>query len=379
METADIDLEDKCTYFPAVRKLEYLASITVALDIWNYYYSHYHTDSRYKELKKVNEIVNDMKMPNCIKKKIIKLCRTIDEELDSYYERHPDIMMLCDAYENGINNFFLYGAVWNQSGRIDRKKTAEKFLQYPERLNYNNVVFRVITKYCLENYLRDFPIHSLSKEFYRNLRKYRWDYQVVADYWKIKLEFLDNADSSEYDHRSILHSQQRKVFETLRDAYWTIREWSVYEYFWDFFDEDDQVILTKKLIEYRREEWQMVLFSKMSRYQLRRLYLEEPVNIIKNYFYLKELELAKVTWERVKSTIKAEEFQLLIKEILDLVQYYEDNRIQCLIDLWSSAPENLIDYVINVKNCEITEMFFTIQPKYRVFQNNLSHLFFLLL
>ncbi|XP_065222196.1 uncharacterized protein LOC135846827 isoform X2 [Planococcus citri] len=361
METTGIDLEDKYTYVPPFPKLEDLAILAVSLDLWNYYYSHYHADSSNNELKKVNEIVNDMKMPNCIKEKIIDLCETIDDQLDSYHDHDPDIMKLCNAYENR-KHFFLYVPVWDTNGHINDMKTAEKVLQYPERLNDNDAMFRVIAKYCLEKYINNFSLSLLSKNWDTGYYKH----ETITLYWWRKLHTEDKiASGRSTGWEDIFRHEQRRLLQSLKQA--QIEGWHVYEYFWDFLDEDDHLSMAKNLIQSTYRHYQMSLFSKLSRHQLTCLYSEEPVAIIANFFQLDEFKLAKVAWDRVKSTIQGEEFQKLIEKILDWEMYDKnnDNDVQCLVDvIWNSAPDNLIDYVINVNDCEITEIFFSRKPKY---------------
>ncbi|XP_065225135.1 uncharacterized protein LOC135848953 [Planococcus citri] len=338
METADIDLEDKYTYLPPFPKLEDLAILTVSLDLWNYYYSHYHTDSCDDELDEVNEIINDMNMPNCIKEKIIELCETIDDELGFYHIVDEDIMRMCNSLRNK-KHFFLYGAVWDTNGHIDHKKTAEKVLKCPERLNDNDLMFRIMAKYCLENCIKEFPLSSLSKQ----CRIRCGEGGGIINYW---IEFKRN-ESKASDAYVILNS-------LIGDTHLS---WSmyVYEYFWYFLDENQQVTVIKDLIEHVRSDKMFFLFSKLNMHQLRRLYLEEPAAIIIN-FYSDDIELINAAWARVRSTINEEQFEHLINEILYLEIYRRnDSNMQCLIDLWNSAPDNLINYLINVKNCAIID------------------------
>ncbi|XP_065222195.1 uncharacterized protein LOC135846827 isoform X1 [Planococcus citri] len=363
METTGIDLEDKYTYVPPFPKLEDLAILTVSLDLWNYYYSHYHTDScdEDDELDEVNELINDMKMPNCIKEKIIKLCETIDDQLDSYHYHDPDIVKLCNAYKNR-KHFFLYGPVWNTNGHINGKKTAEKVLQYRERLNDNDAMFRVIAKYCLEKYMNNFSLRLLTENWNRG----NYGHEMITLYWwrKLHTEKKTASGSRSTGWDRLFQYEKRKLLEALKQA--EIKGWHEYEYFWDFLDENDHLSMAKKLIQSSEHvQYQMILFSKLSRHQLVCLFLEEPVAIIANFFQLNEFELAKAAWDRVKSTIQGEEFQDLIERILYWEMLSENNDIQCLVDIiWNSAPVNLIDYVINVNDCEITEIFFSQKPKY---------------
>ncbi|XP_065207012.1 uncharacterized protein LOC135836237 isoform X2 [Planococcus citri] len=353
METVGIDLESKYTYFPPFPKLERLAALSVALNLWNYYYSHYHTNSCDYELEKVNEIVNDMKMPNSITEEIIELCDTIYSQLQDYGYDHSEVMMMCNcnAFKN-TKHFFLYGAVWDTNGHIDLKKTAEKVLKCPERrLNNHVLMFHIMANYCLENYMKDFPWSSLSNQY--KTRSGRRQYEVI-NYW---IEFKRNEEKASDNHR---HRHRQQLLDSLKrdtPAFWPLY---VYEYFWYFLDENEQVTVTRNFIQRERTNRMFFLFSKLNRHQLRSLYLEEPAAIIINYFRSNDFELIHAAWAYVRSTIKEEQFGRLINEVLEHEMYCNDNsiRVQCFIDLWSSAPDNLINYLINVKNCAIAEQFF---------------------
>ncbi|XP_065225129.1 uncharacterized protein LOC135848952 isoform X2 [Planococcus citri] len=358
METTDIDLEDKHTYYPPVPKLEDLAGLSVALHLWNYYYSHYHdTDSCDDELDEVNEMLNDMEMPNCIRERIIELCETIDRQVDiNYHYDRKDIMKMCNSL-GYKKHFFLNGAVWDTNGHINDKKTAEKVLNCPERSNDHDLMFQIMVKYCLENYIKDFPLSSLSEKFCKENR-FSWNRDLTA-YW-IALKLDERKVSGAYGTDSQnLHHRQRLLESLHRQSRIPgPQPMHVFEYFWYFWDENEQVTITRNLIQYEvRSHRMLFLFSKLNKHQLRRLYSEEPAVIIANFFYSEDFELVNAAWAHVRSTIKEEQFECLINKILKSEMYQEDNNILYLIDMWNDAPDNLIDYVINVKNCEITSAF----------------------
>ncbi|XP_065219392.1 uncharacterized protein LOC135844926 [Planococcus citri] len=356
METVGIDLDNKYTYFPPFPRLEDLAGLSLVLNLWNYYYSHYHdTDSCDDDLEKVNEMINDMKMPNCIKEKMIDLCETIDRHLDHNRYGREDMMNMCN-YLGNKKHFFLYGAAWDTNGHINDKKTAQKVLKCPERLNDNDLMFRIMVKYCLENDIKDFPLSSLSEKFYEKSRFTIRD--ELTDYW---IEFKVNERTGRHQRH-----YQRMLLDSLKrnTRFFCPRPMHVYEYFWYFLDENEQVTITRNLIQHVRSDSMFFLFSKLNRHQLRSLYLEEPAAIIANYFYSEDFKLVNAAWARVRSTIKEEEFERLIYKILHSEIFRKDDNIQYLIDMWNNAPDNLIEYVINVKNCEITSTLFPNESKY---------------
>ncbi|XP_065225134.1 uncharacterized protein LOC135848952 isoform X6 [Planococcus citri] len=357
MATVSIDLENKHTYSPPFPKLEDMAALAAAIDVWKYYYSqneweYYGED----QLKEVNEIINDIMVPNCIRKKVTAHCETIRNQMS---EDNTDMMRRMCHTHGSRYHFFLHGAVWDINGHINDKKTAEKVFQCPERSNDNDDMFKMITTYCLENSIKDFPMSSLSRNF---IKFFVPNGHELMDYW-IKWKRREENALGEHDGR--FQNHQRRLLEKMIFA--NFRNWPTcaYEYFWDFLDENEQVMMSGYLIRCD-EKYQMFLLSKMSRNQLRSIYLEVPVDIIANYFRLGELELAKVTWERVKLTITEVQFERLIDKILGSEMYREDNNIQCLIDVWSSAPDDLIDYLINVENCAISDKFFSRNSESRV-------------
>ncbi|XP_065225130.1 uncharacterized protein LOC135848952 isoform X3 [Planococcus citri] len=362
MATVGIDLENKDTYSPPFPRLEGMAALATALNVWNYYFSHHEWKYCEHELKKVNEISNDMKVPNCIRKKITALCETIKNQMSEY---STDLMRRMCHTDGSRYHFFQHGAVWGINGHINEKKTAEKVLQCPERSNDNDHMFKMITAHCLENHINDFPMSSLREKFYRN--SYVYDSRrELTDYWIEYKRSEENASDGGYDGR--FQNQRRRILDQIKVG--VARDWAMcaYEYFWDFLDENEQVTMARNLIHVIQSDkkFQMFLFSKMNRDQLRCLYSEMSVDIIVNYFGIGELELAIATWERVRLTIREVEFELLIDNILWSEMYQEDNNIECLINLWSSAPDNLIDYMINVKNCAITGYFFRGMPESRL-------------
>ncbi|XP_065221313.1 uncharacterized protein LOC135846254 [Planococcus citri] len=353
MATVGVDFEDKYTYAPPFSKLEDMAALAAAMNVWNYYFSHHDWEYCENELKKVNEIINDMKVPNYIRKKITALCETMENQMSSY---DTDMMRMCHARRNRYH-FFLHGIVWDINGHINDKKTAEKVLQCPERSNDNDKVFEVMAKYCLETHIKDIPMSSLSEKLITLFGGYK-GYELT-EYWIAWKRREENA-SGEYDDR--FQTLKRRIFHQMKYASFLKWPMCAYEYFWDFLDENEQVLMTRCLIQ-NDKKYQMFLFSKMSRNQLRRLYLAVPAYIIKNYFRLGDLELAIATWKHARLTIHEGQFKLLMHAILDSEMYLEDNKKQCLIDLWNSAPDNLINYVIDAKNGAITDYFFLETPK----------------
>ncbi|XP_065225133.1 uncharacterized protein LOC135848952 isoform X5 [Planococcus citri] len=360
MATVGIDLENKDTYSPPFPRLEGMAALATAMNAWNYYFSHHEWQHQEHELKKVNEIISGMKIPNCVRKRVSALCETMKNQMSEY---STDLMRRMCHTDGSRYDFFQHGAVWDINGHINEKKTAEKVLVCPDRSNDNDDMFKMITAHCLETHIKNFPMSSLSENFYRN--SYVYDSRrELTDYWIEYKRREENASDGGY-----FQDQRRRVLDRIK--FGVIRDWPIcaYEYFWDFLDENEQVTMTRNLIQNvidSDKKFQMVLFSKMNKNQLRCLYSEEPVDIIANYFGIGELELAMATWECVRLTIREEQFENLVNiRILRSEMYREDN-IQCLIDLWNSAPDNLIDYMINVKNCSITGFFFWGMPESRL-------------
>ncbi|XP_065225132.1 uncharacterized protein LOC135848952 isoform X4 [Planococcus citri] len=362
MATVGVDLENKDTYSSPFPRLQGMAALAAAVDVWKYYYSHHdQTYNRKDELNEVNEIISDMKVPNCIRKKITALCETVKIQMSE--DNTVKMRWVCHT-DGSRYHFLLHGAVWDINGHINEKETTEKVLQCPERSNDNDDMFKMITTYCLESQIKDFPMSSLSADFYKN-SSYSYYGRIrreLSDYW---IEWKRCEENALGGYDDSFQNHQRRILNKIKFAIDLDWPMSAYEYFWDFLDENEQVTMTRNSIR-SDKKFQMFLFSKMNRNQLKCLYSEEHVAIIANYFRLGELELAIATWERVKLTIKEVQFESLIDAILDSEMYQEDNNIQCLIDLWSSAPDNLIDYLINVKNCAITAKFFIINPKSRI-------------
>ncbi|XP_065225128.1 uncharacterized protein LOC135848952 isoform X1 [Planococcus citri] len=370
METTGIDLENKYTYFQPIPRLEDMACLAVALKTWDYYYSHCRKMRyEYNKLEKVHKIINNIEVPKRIEKKIKTVCEKIYNKMS--HHRYKDIIKMCNCYEYEIRpffdtidrstqdsddskqrSFFPYGFVWDSNGNINDKKTAEKALSCPRRLNDNDLMFTIIAKYSLENYIEDFPISSLSEKFLEHVNKadsYRE--HRMTDYWiKYKRKSTDPYSSNflfNWTHSSLLDGL-KSADEKL--------DWPVYEHFWIFFDEEEQLIMAGNFIQYLwYQKYQMIVFSKLTRYQLKCLYLEQPVIIVLNFFAMREEELAKAAWERVKFAIGGERFADLLGMIRRNEQRSRDDTVQFLIYLWNSATDDLVEYIAIEKECCIAD------------------------
>ncbi|XP_065222218.1 uncharacterized protein LOC135846839 [Planococcus citri] len=328
-----------------------MATLVATLETLNY---HYRTQcfGKFDHLKNVNKVIDNLMVQNRITQKMKALCAKMRKELRSLYS---EIWKWSNVYNYSSRSYFhLYGLVWDSSGHIDEKKTIEKALSSSRHLNDADFVFEKITKHCLVNYIMDFPLDSLSEKFIRTVEEERFYKHELTYYWiKCKTRItLDRLDESYYPYKFAL----THVLNSLKRAFSSKYQWSAYEYFWDFFNENDQVEMTMNLIQndnYRK--YQKIVFSKLNKNQLKCLYSEAPVTIIVNFLSLGELELAKATWDRIKLTIECEEYELLLEQIWKNSKLHVKNRLQFSVYSWNTAPSNLIEYLINVKNCQIAD------------------------
>ncbi|XP_065214051.1 uncharacterized protein LOC135841151 [Planococcus citri] len=349
VETSRIDLEDRNTYVHAhfIPTLEDMATLTATLETLHYHYS----ENFYDYLRDVNKVIDNLMVPNRIREKITALCAEMKKEMCSlrfsagWRGLDRPLLKLRHIYDND-SYFYVYGLVWNSNGHIDDKKTIEKALSYSKRSNNGDSVFQIMSKYCIVNRIMDFPLDSLSKPFIHN--QWALEADKLTRYWiRYKRRITNDIHVGSYE--SALNSLLNSLKQSLDNKY----QWSAYEYFWDFFNENDQTALAISLIQdenYKR--YQKILFSMLSKNQLKRLYSEEPFTIIVNFVSLGELELANAVWDRIKLTIEFEQYELLIEQIWKK-EIPEENCMRFLIYSWHTAPLNLIDYMINVKNCEI--------------------------
>ncbi|XP_065225021.1 uncharacterized protein LOC135848875 [Planococcus citri] len=355
VETTHIDLEDKNTYAQQlIPSLEDIATLAATLETLNYYYTN-QCFVNFDYFRYVNEVFDNLMVQNHTREKMKALCAEMRKELCFL---RSDIQRWSSVYDHG-SYFYLYGLVWDSKGHIDDKKTIEKALSRSRHLNDDDFVFEIITKHCLVNYIMDFPLDSLSEEFIRTVENNRFFQHQLTYYWiKCKTWIIARNGNGLYDASyfeyefaltNLLNSLKQCL--SLSNKY----QWSVYEYFWDFFDENDQVEMTMNLIRndnYKR--YQTILFSKLNKNQLKRLYSELPVTIIVNFLSLGEFELAKATWHRVKLTIECDKYEHLLEQVWIHRNPDEESCLQFSIYLLDTAPPNLIEYVIKVKNCQIT-------------------------
>ncbi|XP_065221418.1 uncharacterized protein LOC135846319 [Planococcus citri] len=352
VETARIDLEDKNTYVPQlIPSLEDMANFAATVETLNHHYTY--TGQRFvvnfDYLKHANEVIDNLMVPNPIKEKMKALCAKMEKEVRSL---RSDIQRFSSVYDY-YSFFYLYGLVWDSNGHIDEIKTIQKALPRSRHLNDDDFVFEIITKYCLVDYIMSFPLDSLSDEFIRTVGDRRFSEHQLTYYW-IKCT-LDRYDEGHYQY----------VLNSVKRAFSSQYQWSAYEYFWDFFNENDQVEMTMNLIRndnYKR--YLKIIFSKLNKNQLKRLYSAAPLNIIANFLSLEELELAKATWDRIKLTIECEKYELLLEHIWKnkKLQIDEGIRLQFSVYSWNTAPLNLIEYLIEVKNCQIADKFLKGNP-----------------
>ncbi|XP_065221417.1 uncharacterized protein LOC135846318 [Planococcus citri] len=359
VETARIDLEDKNTYVQQfIPRLEDMATLVATLETLNYYYTT-QCIANFDHLKYVNKVIDKLMVPNRITKKIEALCAQMKKEL---WFLRSEIQKWSRVYDyDSCSYFYLYGLVWDSSGHINEKKTTEKALSSSRHLNDADFVFEKMTKHCLVNYIMDFPLDSLSKEFIRTVEERQFSEHELTYYWiKCKTRnTLDRYSTRYYQYELALTDVLRSLKLAISSKY----QWSAYEYFWNFFNENDQVEMTRNLIRndnYRK--YQKILFSKLNKNQLNRLYSEAPLTIIVNFLSLGELELAKATWDRIKVTIECEKYEVLLERTWENPKLDEEDRLQFSIYSWNTAPSNLIEYLINVKNCQITDKLLKGEP-----------------
>ncbi|XP_065222214.1 uncharacterized protein LOC135846838 isoform X1 [Planococcus citri] len=355
VETARIDLEDKNTYVQQfIPRLKDMATLVATLETLNYYYTT-QCCGKFDHLEKnVHGVIDNLMVPNRITEKIKALCTKMRKELRCLYSeiRRWKSVYGCADYSS---YFYLYGLVWDSSGHIDDKKTIEKALSSLRHWNDADFEFEKITKHCLVDYIMDFPLDSLSDEFIRKVEERQLFEHQLTYYWikrKTRTKPIRRHDVSYKQYQFALTA----VLNSLKHASSSRYQWSAYEYFWDCFDKNDQVEMTMNLIRnenYRK--YQKILFSKLNKNQLKRLYSAAPLNIIVNFLSLGELELAKATWDRIKLTIECEKYELLLEQIWKNPKLHVKNRWQFSVYSWNTAPSNLIEYLINVKNCQIAD------------------------
>ncbi|XP_065214527.1 uncharacterized protein LOC135841482 [Planococcus citri] len=348
VEAAHIDLEDKNTYahVQLIPSLEDMATLAATLETLHYYYS----ENFYDYLADVNKVIDNLMVPDHIREKMTALCAEMKKELCSLRfgagSRGLDrpILRLRDVYDND-SYFYVYGLVWDSNGHIDDKKTIEKALSYSGRSNNNgDSIFQIITKYCLVNHIMNFPLDSLSKEFISRSMEGDQLTRYWITYKKITLGIL---------HVASYESALIGLLNSLRPFCGNKYQWSAYEYFWDFMNENGQTEIAMSLIRdenYKR--YQKVLFSMLNKNQLKRLYSVAPLIIIVNFVCLGELELAKAVWDRIKLTIQCEEYEVLLEEIWKKEIPDEESCMQFSIYSWNTARSNIIEYMIHVKKCQ---------------------------
>ncbi|XP_065212930.1 uncharacterized protein LOC135840365 [Planococcus citri] len=345
VETAHIDLENENTYVHVQRipSLEDMATLAATLETLRYYYSgsfyDYHGDP--------NKLIDNLLIPNQFRVKMTALYAEMEKSLKFIASGRSDIQKLRNVYDND-SYFYIYGLVWDSKGHIDDKKTIEKALSCSRHhTNDGDSLFEIITKYCLVNYIMDFPLDSLSKAFIS--RSVEGD--KLTRYW-IKYKRMSTHDITAGSYKSALNGllYSLKLYCNSNEY-----QWSAYEYFWDFFNENEQTEMAVTLIRnnyYKR--YQKILFSKLNKNQLKRLYSEAPLKIIVNFAFSREFELAKAVWDRIKLSIEFEEYELLLEQIWKNGIPDEERCMEFFIYSWNTAPSNLIEYMTNVKNCQIT-------------------------
>ncbi|XP_065213107.1 uncharacterized protein LOC135840471 [Planococcus citri] len=347
VETAHIDLEDKNTYVQLVPSLEDMATLAATLETLHHHYS----ENFYDYFKNANNVIGKLMVPNRITAKMTALCAEMQKEMHSLrfntdwhaLDRH--ILRLDDMYD-GYSYFYVYGLVWDSNGHIDDKKTVEKALSC-SRYPYSNgvdFIFEMMTKYCLVDYILNFPLDSLSKAFIS--RSVEGD--KLTRYW-IEYKRMSTHDRDDASFESALIS----VLDSLKSCY-GVYQWSTYEYFWNFFDEDDQTEIAMNLIlhdSYKR--YLKILFSKLNKCQLKQLYSEVPLTIIVSFAFLREFEITEAVWDRIKLTIECEEYELILEHMWKNGIPDEESCMEFFIYSWNTAPLNLIEYMVNVKNFQI--------------------------
>ncbi|XP_065223004.1 uncharacterized protein LOC135847417 [Planococcus citri] len=371
--TAHIDLEDRSTYVYAhaqqIPRLQDMATLVATLETLNNHYCHSQSKPLFYDFpRNTNPEIDNLMVPNRIKEKMKALCAKMEKEeyflkcADIEGKHRPNILRLRSVYDND-SDFYLYGLVWDVNGHIDHKKTIEKAISRSRHLNNGDFIFEIITAYCLKNHIMDFPLDSLSKKFIRTVKENRFVATQLTYYWINWMKCKRKINLERYDHASY-ELALISLLGSLKWCFCQAHQWPVYEYFWDVFDENEQVTVTKNLI--RRgsinKNFQMFLFSKLNKKQLKQLYSEGPLTIIANFLSLGEFDLAKATWDRIKLTIACEKYELLLEQIWKNRKSDEDGYVQFLIYLWNTAPPNLIEYMIEVKNCQITDKFLKGKP-----------------
>ncbi|XP_065224235.1 uncharacterized protein LOC135848283 isoform X2 [Planococcus citri] len=185
-----IDLEDRSTYVHAqqIPSLEDMATLVATLETLNNHYCHSQSKPLFYDFpRNTNPEIDNLMVPNRIKEKMKALCAKMEKEeyflkcADIEGKHRPNILRLRSLYDND-SDFHLYGLVWDVNGHIDHKKTIEKALSRSSHLNDGDLIFEIITAYCLENHIMDFPLDSLSEEFTRTVKTRSFEHEL-ADYW----------------------------------------------------------------------------------------------------------------------------------------------------------------------------------------------------
>ncbi|XP_065212931.1 uncharacterized protein LOC135840366 [Planococcus citri] len=346
VETAHIDLEDKNTYVQLVPSLEKMAVLAATLETLHHHYS----QNYYDYFRHANNVIDKLMVPNRIRGKMTALCAEMQKEMHSLRFNtdrgalHRPILRLADMYYDDDSYFYVYGLVWDSNGHIDDKKTIEKALSCWRYSNGGDFKFEMMAKYCLVDYIIDFPLDSLSKAFIS--RSVKGD--KLTRCW-IEYKRMSTHDRDDASFKSAFIS----VLDSLKSCY-GVYQWSTYEYFWEFFDEDDQTEMAINLIlneSYKR--YQKMLFSKLNKSQLEQLYSEVPITIIVSFAFLREFELAEAVWDRIKLTIECEEYEFILEHIWKNGIPDEESCMEFFIYSWNTAPLNLIEYMVNVKNFQI--------------------------
>ncbi|XP_065213558.1 uncharacterized protein LOC135840797 [Planococcus citri] len=346
VETGHIDLEDNNTYVQLIPSLEDMATLAATLETLHHHYS----QNYYDYFKNANNVIDKLMVPNLIRAKMAALCAEMQKEIHSlrfktdWHGLDRPILRLHDMYYDDDSYFYIYILVWDSNGHIDDKKTIEKAISCSKYSNEGDFMFEMITKYCLEDYIKDFPLDSLSEEFIRAAEADKLQKYWITDKRRVT---LDGEDA--YNVSAALIS----FLDSLKSSS-SVYQWSTYEYFWDYFDEDDQTEIAMNLIRdesYKR--YQKILLSKLNKNQLKQLYSEAPLPMIVSFAFLREFEIAKAVWDRIKLTIECDDYEVILDHVWKNGTPDDESCMEFLIYSWNTAPLNFIEYMMNEKNCQI--------------------------
>ncbi|XP_065218663.1 uncharacterized protein LOC135844396 isoform X14 [Planococcus citri] len=340
------DYVDDASLVPTTAlKLEKMASVSVAIALWN-------------------RATDDVVLPDMIWEHY-EWCESLKEEVPKWVEAlpvlksfAPSIMNHFYAVESSVRDWISYlqqmvfdeendsdlyqhisYIIWHPNGTVNTAETARNLLK-SNALSVGKK-FRLACIYCLQE---DIVMLWPSVKHHHEVASIKVNRRpFLMYYWKCYC-------AGELQNIRMRSDEPIEEFMIMKPS---VNNWSAIEYFFDRLDANRRVQMVISLIDRRGERFQKLLLLKLDESQRLQVIMGKLEDIVGIYAYWEHYEEVVNTWYYVRDVISEHEFVSLFD-----VMYENSTEEFVLTEIWNTARDDLKCNVLNYgDDCFISKLF----------------------